>query len=91
MSGGGERYSLIYFTNSSLVHAEPGAVLELQSLGFNLDTLERAGGLEHREDVLMRINAADTGEERCLVVENLSMGVFGEVRQPYSARIRVYD
>lgn len=86
VTGGGERYSIIYFTNSSLVHANPGALLELQQLGFNLDSLERAGGLETQEDVIGRIRAADTGEERCLVVENLTNAVLGEVRKSIRGR-----
>uniref|UniRef100_A0A061R8C8 Uncharacterized protein n=1 Tax=Tetraselmis sp. GSL018 TaxID=582737 RepID=A0A061R8C8_9CHLO len=74
--GAGERFSIIYFTNSSLVQADPGTVLELQRLGFNVDALEAAGGLEAEADVLARIRAADDGPARCLVVRNLTRGVF---------------
>eukprot|EP00193_Tetraselmis_chui_P003776 CAMPEP_0177756924 /NCGR_PEP_ID=MMETSP0491_2-20121128/3371_1 /TAXON_ID=63592 /ORGANISM="Tetraselmis chuii, Strain PLY429" /LENGTH=432 /DNA_ID=CAMNT_0019272545 /DNA_START=116 /DNA_END=1414 /DNA_ORIENTATION=- len=77
VGGAGERFSLIFFTNSSLVHAEGGAVQELQALGFNVDTLAIGGGLEVEGEVLRRIAAADDGAQRTLVVRSLSAGVFG--------------
>jgi hypothetical protein len=77
VGGAGERFSLIFFTNSSLVHAEGGAVQELQAPGFNVDTLAIGGGLEVEGEVLRRIAAADDGAQRTLVVQNLSAGVFG--------------
>lgn len=89
VGGAGERYSLIFFTNSSLVHAEGRALRELQDLGFNVDALERAGCLEEEAEVLRRIRAADDGVERTLVVANLTAGIFGDLVRAARPRLRL--
>lgn len=83
VGGAGERYSLIYFSNSSLVHAAEEEVVKLRRLDFNVSSMALVGGLEAERDVLRRIRAADSGEARCLVVHRLA-DVLGDKAQTLS-------